>query len=481
MSSADLPGWLSQLQRDLDAEVIQTHISWLLLTPEVVYKVKKPLRLDFLDYSSMDLRRHYCAEEVRLNSRYAPQLYLGVVELGPSREPAVKMRRFNEADRADHVCARGELTELQLQDLVAQVIRLHAQAAAAPPGGRLGSPALIAQQIDTVLDDVADTEVVNEASLESLAACLSTQAADLADAIAARQRQGCIREGHGDLHLANVLVRDDVVTLFDGIEFSEELRWIDIANELAFTYADLLGHNRPDLAAALVMAWLEETADVEGLALLRFYGAYRCTIRAMAAGMQGDAMAAQHYRDLALRLAQPESRPRLLITHGLSGSGKSFAARRIVLSDPDAATIWLRSDIERKRLFGLAPHESSHSALTAGIYSEEATERCYAELTVLARVALQAGWSVVVDATFADPTQRELFRSLATACGADFGILACSAPEAELRARIARRRGDASEATEAVLERQLATFAPLLDHELCECVPFGVAGGDPQQ
>ncbi len=469
-ASAAIPPWLSNVQQELSAELLQTHISWLLLTADAVYKVKKPMATDFLDYSTLALRRHYCREEVRLNSRFAPQLYHGVTALGDGAEPAVVMRRFAESNRLDHVCARGELTRGHIGALVRQAVALHAQADAATPGSTLGSPALLAAQRDQSLADLAGTGVIDPAEVTRLEALLGARFAEIETAVADRHGAGRVREGHGDLHLANIVLLDGVVTMFDGIEFSEELRWLDIANELAFAYADLLTHGRPSLASVLASDWIVETGDVEGLTLLRYFASYRATVRAMTAGMAGDSAAALDYLDQAIRLATPPPQPQLIITHGVAGSGKSTAAQQWTVADPRAATVWLRSDVERKRLFGLEWDAVSGSELDSGLYTPAASERTYHRLAQMAEVALRAGWSVVVDAAFLRRRDRELFRDTAAACSAGFGILACAASTAELRRRIAARTGDASEADLAVLEQQLAAFVPLTVAEAGLCV-----------
>jgi len=471
---------LANVQRDLRAELLHTHISWLLLTRDRVYKLKKPMATDFLDYSTLELRRHFCHEEVRLNSRFAPQLYVGVTTLGELAEPAVVMRRFVESNRLDHLCDRGELTEDHVGALVRQVVALHAEADSAPPTSPLGSSGLLADQRDQSLGDLAATGAIDPDRIARLESLLRSRFAEVESAVAARHGSGRVREGHGDLHLANIVLYDGAVTMFDGIEFSDELRWLDIANELAFGYADLLAHDRPGLAAELVSAWMTETGDVSALALLRYFASYRATVRAMAAGMVGDAAAAQRYVEQATRLATPLPRPQLLITHGAAGSGKSTAARSLAAADSEAATVWLRSDVERKRLFGLAADAHSGSALDAGLYTAAATERTYHRLLQMAEVALRAGWSVVADATFLRRSDRRRFGELAADLGTGFGIVSCTAPAVELRRRVAARTGDASEADLAVLERQLADFVPLSEEEKALCVGLpGIGWSEP--
>ncbi len=298
---------------------------------------------------------------------------------------------------------------------------------------------------------------------------------------------------------------DGRVTPFDCIEFNEDFRWIDTASEMAFVWIDLLDHQRPGLAAWLLNAWLQTCGDFQALSVLRFYAVYRAVVRAKVAALrarQEDATqglvefdSARAYLQLAWRIAVPSTAgfaqpagcagaeqcsakpplrpaPTLVITCGLSGSGKTAAssARLLDATGPNAGSIVrLRSDVERKRLFGLAPLGSSGSTLDGGIYAADATTRTYARLHSLARDLLAAGWPVIVDAAFLLRAERADFRALATELGVEFRILAVSAPEAELRSRLMTRTGDASEATVAVLEKQLTWFEPL-DQEELGCV-----------
>jgi predicted kinase len=310
-----------------------------------------------------------------------------------------------------------------------------------------------------------------------LAGWTETEFAHRAGEFAARKQQGFIREGHGDLHLGNLALIDDRVTPFDCIEFNEDFRWIDSASEIAFVWIDLLDHARPGLAAWFLNAWLETGGDVGAVPVLRFYAVYRAVVRAKIAALrarQEDAKTARSeldavrtYLELAAGIAKPPA-PTLVITCGLSGSGKTTASSARVL-DPSLAAagsiLRLRSDVERKRLFGLAPHDSSNSAPDAGIYTAEATTQTYARLLALARELLRAGWPVIVDAAFLKRAERDSFAALAAELSVGFNILATEAPPEELRRRLLARSGDASEATVAILERQLEWFEPPAEDE----------------
>jgi predicted kinase len=269
-----------------------------------------------------------------------------------------------------------------------------------------------------------------------------------------------VRECHGDLHLGNLVLLNGRPTPFDAIEFNDDFRWIDVAAEIAFTYLDLLDHGQPGLAAWLLNEWLLWSGDYDALTVLRFYAVYRAVVRAKVAAIQGKSVEAAEYLAMAETLTAPPPAS-LTITFGLSGSGKTTAAKTALLADARAATIRLRSDVERKRLFGLAPDAASGGS----IYGAGATVRTYGHLRTLAETILADGWSVLVDAAFLKRAERDDFRSLAARLNIPFAILACEAPDDELRRRLTARTGDASEATAEVLEQQLRWIEPLGDEE----------------
>lgn len=463
-------------------ELVQTHISWVLLAGEFAYKIKKPLRLPFLDFSTLAQRQRCCRDELRLNSRFAPDLYLGVVGIfntpqdphwsgeGTPIEYAVKMRRFDEASRLDRVCARGELQPGHLSDLADTLVAFHAAAAVASPASRFGAAnEVMAPARDNFLDL---QQLLPDAQVQTRLAALQTwteaQFQQLAPLMDARKRAGRVRECHGDLHLANMVLIGDRVRLFDCLEFNEDLRWIDVANEIAFTYVDLLAHDQPGLATWLVNEVWSRSGDYESAQLLRFYAVYRALVRAKVAAIRttqthGDDREALAHIALAERLAAPPP-ARLVITHGLSGCGKTVASNALLQSDVHASTIRVRSDVERKRLHGLAATQPSGAALDAGMYAADAHRNTYTHLRGLAGMLLRAGWSVVVDATFLKRADREAFCVLAQDLGVVFAVLAPQATAAQLRERVQTRSAvgaDASEATLEVLDQQMRILEPL--------------------
>ena len=478
--------------------VIETHISWVLLTGEFAYKIKKPLDLGFLDFSSLGKRLHACCDEVQLNRRLAPDIYLDVVPItgtpaapringpGETFEYAVKMRQFPPDATLDRLDAQGRMSTLHVEAIAATLARFHlegcARAAADSPWG---SPDAIwrpvAQnfsQIAPRLDDPADRE-----QLEKLQHWSTAEHARLAPLMAARKQEGFVRECHGDLHLGNLAWVDDELLVFDCIEFNPELRWIDIQSEVAFCYMDLLQRGHADWAWLFLNAWLERTGDYAGIALLRYYAVYRALVRAkvnairigQTAGPERDAALAdvRALLQLAATLTQPMPL-RLDITHGLSGSGKTTVTQKL-LQTPGA--IRLRSDVERKRLAGLDAIDRSGSGIGQHLYAADATRRTYAHLAQLTGDILDAGWPVIVDATFIARWQRDLLRETAKAHGVAFHILDLQAPVATLRERIVKRAhtgNDASEADLAVLQHQLESEEPLDTDEQGDIVSIDV-------
>jgi aminoglycoside phosphotransferase family enzyme/predicted kinase len=467
-------------------ELVQTHISWVLLAGEFAYKIKKPVCLSFLDFSSLAKRRRYCLEELRLNQRFASDIYLAVVEIfgevqaplwhgsGEPIEYAVKMRRFDEQGRLDRLCDRGELHSAHLSDLAASVAAFHDTASRATADSGYGRPdAVLRAPLDNfaiVFPLMADPTI--EPRLRAMRAWTEDTHRQLTRLMLTRLADGWVRECHGDLHLANMVLIDGHVRLFDCLEFSESLRWIDISSEIAFTYVDLLAHAQPGLANWFLNEVLSCSGDYQGLQLLPFYAVYRAMVRAKVAAlragqMHGDVTQVLSYIGLAEQLTQPHN-AQLLITHGLSGCGKTYLTDMLLQSDHRQPTLRLRSDVERKRLHGLTANINSRSLPDDGIYNGLATQQTYDHLLTQAETLLRAGWSVIVDATFLRQVDRNAFARLAENCGVDFGILAPHATPAQLRERILSRAStgqDASEATLAVLARQIEMVEPLTELE----------------
>ncbi len=480
--------------------VVETHISFVLLAGDFAYKIKKAVDLGFLDFSCLAKRRFFCEEELRLNRRLAPQLYLGVVPVcgppdaprmggdGPVIEYAVKMMQFPQDCLADRVLARGALQPAAIDALAETVATFHAGAGRAKAADEYGSAAAIAAptaqnfvQIRALLDAGEDTTTLSAVEAWTLA-----EQGRLAGRFEARKRDGFVRECHGDLHLGNIVMLGSEPCIFDCIEFNPNLRWIDVVNETAFLVTDLEVRGRPDLAGRFLNGYLEASGDYDGLLLLAYYKAYRAMVRAkvdrIRAAQSGLAVAEREtalgdyrrYVDYASRSMAIPGRG-LLLTHGFSGSGKTFFSRTIIES---LGAVRIRSDVERKRLHDLDALERSGSGLGTGIYGQRATEETYNRMECLARCVAEAGLPVVVDATFLKRWQRDKFRAAAQALGIPFVILDCHAPPALMRARLGQRlcaAADASEATPAVLDSQMQGAEPLAADETAFVVPVGTA------
>ena len=514
------PPWLCALLQGPcalapDATCLETHISWVLLAGPQAVKFKKPLNLGFLDFGTLAQRRAACEEELRINQRTAPALYQAVVALvGPATAPrlvllqevqagdavleyGVQMQRFGAGQLLAEPLAAGTLQVQHLDVLAGRVAALHASAAPAPPGSPWGTAALVRQQAQDNFTALAALPLphADRQTLQALADWTQREGERLQPLMAARHAGGQVRECHGDLHLDNLVLLADGPQLFDAIEFSEALRFIDPIADVAFLCMDLQAQGRSDLGWHFLNAWLEHSGDHAGLALLPWYLVYRALVRAMVAGLrwgqqvgsgagadtgagaQGQGAGAlgelQRYLALAAQLCQP--RPRWLwLAQGVSGAGKSHHTAPLVAA---RGVVRLRADVERKRLFGLAPAQASTGADTGqaaavvvagGIYSAQAHARTQAALLARARQVLQAGFAVLVDATFLAQAQRAPFLALAQQLQLPLRILAFAAPEALLRERVQRRLqqgGDASEATLEVLQSQLARREPLTAQE----------------
>ena len=470
-------------------EVIETHISRVFLAGDYAYKVKKPVALGFLDFSTLDARRFFCKEELRLNRRTAPELYLAVVPItearggvhvggsGEALEYAVEMRRFPQEALAEHVARRGELDSRRIDAIAEAVAAFHAAAPAAFREGDYGSAASVIGPALANFDQLSPlvSDAGERAALGELRSWTEREAARLRSVFGARQREGFVRECHGDLHLGNIVFLEGRPVLFDCIEFDPALRWIDVINEVAFLVMDLLEHDLPAGAWRFLNAYLEATGDYGGVRVLRYYLVYRALVRAKIARMRetqpGDAKARGRahrefgeYLALAASLSVP-ARPALIAMHGVSGSGKTAVAQRLLET---LGAVRVRSDVERKRLHMLPAGARTRSAPGAGIYAPAATRLTYDRLARAARDALEAGYRVVVDAAYLARAERDAFRALARDAGAEFLIVSCEAPAEFLRERVAKREAaasDASEAGVAVLERQLATREPLGEDE----------------
>ncbi len=464
-------------------QVVETHISWVLLAGRFAYKIKKPVDLGFLDFTELSSRQFFCQEEIRLNRRLAPNLYLDVIPIGgtpehplwdklPAIEYAVRMRRFASNKLLDRMLTQNRITPQHINDLAASLALFHASLPTTTPCSGYGSPQAILfparqnfTQLEQLLhgDDLAMLLNLRDACEREFVACQPV--------FEQRWLTGHIRECHADLHLGNIMLWRDQPTPFDGIEFSAELRWIDVMNEIAFLVMDLLHHDRPDLAWRSLNAYLEISGDYAGLGVLRFYLCYRALVRAKICAIQADKESCRSYLELAGDCLARHY-PALIMSHGLPGCGKSTITQ---LALERLQAIRLRSDVERKRLFGLTADGSSHEVIPGGIYGTDANRQTYGRLLDLAQQLLEMGFTVIIDAAFLKHEEREQFRALAGELQVPCAILSVRARISTLRQRIRQRLQhgkDASEANIAVLDALRLTREPLQADELYSTVDF---------
>lgn len=465
-------------------QVIETHISWVLLTGPFAYKIKKPVNFGFLDFSSLADRAHFCAEELRLNQRLTEDLYLQVLPItgssdapqlngqGPVIEYALQMRQFPQSQLLDAVQARGELSAEHIDALAEQIASFHQQTPRVAAEHPLCNASAIAapmrqnfEQIRPMLSDAADL-----LQLDALEAWTESNFVRLEPLLNQRAANGSVRECHGDIHLGNATLLKGRVVLFDCIEFNEPFRLIDIALDAAFLAMDLEDRNLKPLSRRFISAWLEHTGDYAALDLINFYKAYRALVRAKVSlfrlGQEQDPEQCQlilaQYRRYANLAESYSAIPSsfLAITHGVSAVGKSHVAMRLVEA---LGAIRLRSDVERKRLLG-EQTAGLQGQLSAGIYTDAASNTTYQRLHQLATSALQAGFPVVIDAAYLKHEQRAGASQVAEQTGAPLLILDCHAPDAMISQWLAQRQAakrDPSDATQAVIDAQQANREPL--------------------
>ena len=492
-------------------ELVETHISWVLLTGDFAYKLKKPVRFPFVDFSTLDRRAHFCREELRCNRAFAPDLYLDVVPVtrgasgevemagtGDVLEWAVKMQQFPPQRQLDRLLAADGVSVAMLRDFGARLAAQHQ----ALPSLYLNADADLEQELQQRVAspiegnfDILGDQPLTDQQNQQLMLCARAARADL---LALRKRilnrlaGGFVRECHGDLHLSNLVDLEGVVTAFDCLEFNPNLRWIDTVSDIAFLFMDCLVRGRADLGYAFIDGYMDTTGDYEGLVLLPFFAAYRSMVRAKVAALQlaqvGDDPDSRSrlvgrldaHLDWGARRSQrgapkqgskgPPASPLLVLMCGLSGSGKSYVATRLV---PQLGALRLRSDVLRKTQAGQAgqvgdasqaaevQEADSGSSLDQGRYVAERVEAVYASLADLSVQLLRAGETVILDATFLSARRRRMLLELAGLENVPAVVAYCDAPLDVLRGRVASRAAkgdDASEAGLPVLEAQRQRF-----------------------
>lgn len=451
-----------------DVRTVTTHISIVLMSGTAAVKLKRAIRLPYVDFSTPKRRLEACENELRLNRRTAPTLYravrritretdgrLGLDGSGALVDAVVEMTRFDEDTLFDRMALAGRLAPALMARLARSIAAFHATAAIAPGGNG-------AERMEAVLDinerALALTDIFEKDDVPRLIAASRAALAVHSERLDARAGAGKVRRCHGDLHLRNVCLVDGEPTLFDCLEFDEELATTDVLYDLAFLLMDLKHRGMGELANLVFNRYLDEMDDEEdGLPLLPFFMAVRATVRAHVTAQAADgaasAQAAEARSYLALALALLEPRPmRMVAVGGLSGSGKSTLAAALApaLGPAPGARI-LASDRIRKRLFGVA----AETRLPPEAYRPEISKQVYGELAARAERVLRQGHGVVADAVFDRPADRARIAEVAAQAGIAFQGLWLEASEAQMLRRVADRHGDASDATPEIVKQQL--------------------------
>ncbi len=484
-------------------EMRQTNISYVILTGPFAYKIKKSVKLEFIDTSTLTLRRDLCAEELRLNRRLAADLYLDVViitrEAGGLRvggngeiiDYAVRMKQFEASQELSELLKRGAVTPREFVDLARRLAQFHEHAPKAPINADCPHTADLR---DVVLANLAilQSHLGADAELPELGFLADWIRGYLRDSLLQlrmREELGFIRECHGDLHARNVVRWRGELVPFDCLEFDPKLRWIDVMNDVAFLLMDLASYDRKDLAFAFLNAYLEHTGDYHGVRHLSFYAVYRALVRAMVdrLGAEFDPAHRPEFQGrLRVRVKTAVAfvnrpAPTLIIMHGFSGSGKSWLSEQLI---PQIGAVRIRSDLERKRLADTQPSAIHDGGLRQGLYDPQFSRRTYARLLECAESCMNAGVNVIVDAAFLAGSERRLFRDLAVHRGFAFIIVLCEAERGALVQRIEQRRQlrlDPSDADVNVLNWQLQNTDPLSAEERSHVVVVDTTMPDAAQ
>ncbi|HEY9050750.1 MAG TPA: AAA family ATPase [Gammaproteobacteria bacterium] len=470
-------------------ELIETHISWVLLTGRYAYKIKKPVDFGFLDFTTLEKRKYYCEEELRLNGRLAPDIYLDVIAIAESNgtfsinhnksnivEYAVRMQQFSQQGLIRNLLQNKQITIHHIKQLADAIAEFHDNIAITDKEMIHGDPTEVIKPVEhnfTILE-----EFITEESQRKTLALIKQKSQEIyeriQDALLLRKKNGFIRECHGDLHLGNIAFINGNPLIFDGIEFSESLRWIDVISEIAFLIMDLEDYDQPYFATTLLNRYLEKSGDYAGLEVFQFYKIYRAMVRAKVTALRlqqetenserfiADSQKLNDYLELAKKYCEAR-KPFMIVTHGISGSGKSWIGNQLAAQ---LNAIIIHSDHERKRLF-----ENN----TDNLYSRDITSKTYQYLQDTAQQLLTAGYPVIVDATFLDKTQRDHFYSLGQQLAIRFYILHCHADKHILEQRIKTRCKDKTEMSDAdiaIMQNQLDRYQPLDVNELKYTIEF---------
>ncbi len=455
-------------------QVLQTHISYIFLTGDYAYKLKKPVNMGFLDFSNLEKRQYYCQQELALNRPIAPEIYLEVLPItqqentlglngnGEIIDYVVKMRQFPQSALLSEMEKAGKLTESLVRQLGKKVANFHQQTKTSGYIQQFGEPEKLLeatnqnyQQTEKYIGVVQSQNQYQETKAFTDRFCKTN-----VSLLKERVKQGLIRECHGDLHLKNICYWQDQIQLFDRIEFNEPFRFVDVMYDVAFTVMDLDFRGCTELANVFLNTYLEYTGDWEGVQVLPFYLTRQAYVRAKVSSLmlddpniseeekQESREQAKQYYHLAWNYTQPKT-GHLWMMSGLSGSGKTTVAREMAKQDQG---ILMRSDAVRKHLAGIDIEATGNQ----DIYSSEMTEKTYSQLLEIGVLLALQGWSVILDAKYDRQALRKAVIETANNKHLPLQILYCNAPMSVLRDRVAKREGDISDATLDLLAKQQA-------------------------
>jgi len=481
-------------------QLIETHSSWVILTGEYTYKLKKPVDFEFLDYSTLAKRKHFCQREIELNRRLAPKIYLEVVTItGSPEQPqingeneiidyAIKMREFSQKNILTHLLEKDKLTESLLDKLAMNIANFHQTTEVVPLAENYGTPEQIYAPVVQNFDQIRPllTKPTDIAELDRLEEWAAQQQQALTKIFKQRKQQGFIRACHGDLHLGNMVLIDDQPVIFDCIEFNEDFRFTDTMADLGFVVMDLQEKQRFEDANRLINIYLQQTGDYAGLQVLPYYIAYRAVVRAKVAlfALHQPGLSAQqkeqitegyrHHLIVANCYTQP-TQPLLIIMHGFSASGKSTIAQQLV---GPLSAMQIRSDVERKRMQGHDVAAQLHSPVNKGLYSFEMHDKTYQHLATLADNVLRSGYSVIVDATFLQQPHRRWMQHVAEQHNIPRVIIDCQAPTSVLQQWLTERQTQGEKVSEArldILAMQQEMADPLTAEEKQHAITLDVS------
>lgn len=472
-------------ETDPEIRVLQTHISYVVLTGPYAYKLKKPVDMGFLNFTTLKRRRHYCEEELRLNRVFAPELYEDMVEIrwdgeqvsiaprvsGDGVDYAVKMKQFDDEDLLSRIFERDELDSKLIIQLARRIARAH-RAANAITGKSYGNAATMRDSVEVIESNLRPFvgSLLQEDTWQMTTSFLHAFLEDQEWLFDLRINEGRIRECHGDLHLGNICLYNNTIELFDRIEFNDEFKNIDVMYDIAFLLMDLRFRERSDLATLLLNTYAELTGDYVGVSMLRFYECVRALIRSEVAGLllnevSADSSIAEKartdcvgYLELARTYA---ARPAggLIVVCGVSGSGKSTIARSLTAQGD---FVHVRSDAIRKHLAGIDLHDA-HEYL----YTSESTDRTYRHLIETGVVLASRGHRVILDAQFGKRKHRLALAEKAEGLHLPLRFVECQAPAESIRERLDSRTEDISDAKSDLIQDQQKDFEPFMGQE-CE-------------